>query len=163
MKPNNTLMYINKQSNHPPASLKNIPKNVNVRITRNSATEEIFNEAKGPYQNTLNASGYNFELKYDSEVKLQQQQQRQKRQRHRKITWFNPPFSLNVKTNVASTFLQIVKECFPSNHPLHKICNRNAIKGSYRTMPNMRKNISRHNNKLLQSEIKQQNPALFPP
>ena len=30
-------------------------------------------------------------------------------------------------------------------------------------MPNIKKNISRHNNKLLQAEIKQQNPALFPP
>ena len=156
-------MYINKQSNHPPATLKNIPKNVNDRITRNSATEEIFNQAKGPYQNALDASGYTFDMNFDPEVKLQQQQQRSKRQRHRKVTWFNPPFYLNVKTNVAKVFLQIVKECFPSNHPLHKICNRNTIKVSYKTMPNIRKNISRHNSKLLQDEIKQKNPELFPP
>ena len=30
-------------------------------------------------------------------------------------------------------------------------------------MPNIKKNISRHNSKLLQNEIRQQNPALFKP
>ena len=44
MKPNNTLLYINNKSNHPPATLKNIPQNINNRVSRNSANEVIFKE-----------------------------------------------------------------------------------------------------------------------
>ena len=31
------------------------------------------------------------------------------RMRMRRITWFNPPFALNVKTNIGATFLNIIK------------------------------------------------------
>ena len=71
------------------------------------------------------------------------------------MTWFKPPFSLNVKTNIGKNFLQIVKEFFPQNHILRKICNKNTLKISYRTMPNMASHISKHNNKILKPHIQQ--------
>ena len=33
MKPNNTILYVNRLSNHPPAVIKNIPENVNRRLS----------------------------------------------------------------------------------------------------------------------------------
>ena len=123
---------------------------INNRLSRNSTNEGIFNAASEPYQQALETSGYDFKLK----------QQQQKKKRSRRITWFNPPFSLNVKTNVGAIFLQIIKDCFPKDHILHKICNPNTIKVSYRTMPNIKRHISRHNNKILQDAIIQDNPRL---
>ena len=85
----------------------------------------------------------------------QHQVQSKRKNRGRKITWFNPPFSLNVKSNIGKIFLQILHECFPQNHILHKICNKNTIKISYRTMPNMNSYISKHNNKILSQNLQQ--------
>ena len=161
MKENNIIRYINTKSNHPKEILKNIPQNINNRLSRNSANETIFNESKQPYQDALKESGFDYSLKFDPSVKLpQQQQQSSKRTRSRKVTWFNPPFSLNVKTNVGATFLKMIKEYFPPNHKLHKICNKNTLKISYRTMPNMRKHVSKHNNKILKSHNHLQNPEV---
>ena len=121
MKENNTILYINTKSNHPPSSLKNIPQNVTNRLSRNSANQEIFNASIQPYQDALVASGYSDNLKFDDNVKQQQlQPQPKRRNRTRKVTWFNPPFSLNVKSNIGKIFLQILKECFPKNHILSK-------------------------------------------
>ena len=46
-------------------------------------------------------------------------------------------------------FLKIIDECFPLDHPLHKILNRNTLKLSYSCMPNFHNIISAHNKSLL--------------
>ena len=66
--------------------------------------------------------------------------------------WFNPPYSQNIKTNIGREFLKIVKETFHKNHPLYKICNRNTLKVSYRAMPNMKAELSKHNNNVLRAK-----------
>ena len=48
MKPNNKLLYVHRLSNHPPALLKNIPQNINKRLTNISSTEQVFTEATAP-------------------------------------------------------------------------------------------------------------------
>ena len=58
-KPNNKLLYVNKQSNHPPSVLKQIPNSVNERLNTISSNEGIFNSAKKDYENALKSSGYN--------------------------------------------------------------------------------------------------------
>ena len=70
--------------------------------------------------------------------------------RCRNITWFNPPYSNHVKTNVGKKFLNIVKECFKTDHPLKKIFNKNTLKLSYSCMPNLKRKIDTHNKSLLQ-------------
>ena len=66
--------------------------------------------------------------------------------RKRRITWFNPPYSQNVKTKVGETFLSLIDSCFPPEHPL-----RNTLKLSYRcSTPNIGTIISAKNSKLLQ-------------
>ena len=72
--------------------------------------------------------------------------------RSRNVTYFNPPFSLNVQTNIGKQFLKLLEKHFPTNHPLRKIINRNTVKVSYRCMGNMKQRISRHNSKIQQAE-----------
>ena len=64
MKPNNTILYVNRLSNHPPAVIKNIPESVNKRLCSISCNEKVFKDAVGPYQKALKDSGYDHELKY---------------------------------------------------------------------------------------------------
>ena len=112
-KDNNKINYINSKSNHPPSTIKNISENVNNRLSRNAANEQIFENSIHPYKQALISSGHEGNLKFDPNVKVQQNQVQSKRKkRGRKITWFNPPFSLNVKSNIGKIFLQILDECF---------------------------------------------------
>ena len=144
MKPNNDLLYVHRKSNHPPSVTKNIPAGVNKRLSSISANEGVFKNAIPPDQNALRNSGYEVELKFDAEAS----KTRKAKNRSRNITWINPPFSANVATPVGEKILKIIDTCFPKSHPLHKICNRNTIKVSYRCMPNMGKVLSMHNAKI---------------
>jgi hypothetical protein len=147
MKPNNSLLYVHKDSNHPPSVLKNIPESVNKRLSSISSNAEIFNSAIPPYQDALNKSGYSYQLNYKLSSPPTNIQQR--RNRKRNITWYNPPYSDNVSTNVGKKFLCILDKCFPPGHELHKILNRHTVKVSYSCMPNMRQIISSHNKSVM--------------
>ena len=144
MKPNHTPVYVHVESNHPPSIIKNIPKSVNKRLSTNSSNEEIFNEASRPFQQALQKSGYTYELKYMP----RKENEKLTSNRYRNITYFNHPFSKNVQTNLGQKFLQLIKKCFPENHPLEKVVNKNTVKISYKTMPNLQKIISNHNRKI---------------
>ena len=63
--------------------------------------------------------------------------------------WFNPPFSLNVKTKVGKIFLKLLKRHFPKENPLHKIFKKNTLKVSYSCMGNVASALSAHNRKIL--------------
>ena len=56
---------------------------------------------------------------------------------------------MNLVTPIGKIFLSIINKCFPPDHPLRKICNRNTLKISYSCMPSMGSAIARHNTKLL--------------
>ena len=133
MKPNNKLSYVHQQSNHPPALLKNIPLNINKRLTNISSSKDVFDESIAPYQQALKERVYDHKLTYNPEPTL-----RTKRKRKRDITWYNPPFVSNVKTNLGRKFIRIVDKCFQKKHPLHKIFNGHTLKLSYSCMPNMK-------------------------
>ena len=154
MKPNNKLLYVHQQSNHPPALKKNIPLNINKRLSNISSSKEIFNEAIPPYQKALEESGYDFKLTFNPE-----QTTRKKKSRKRNTTWYNPPWDSNVKTNLGKKFLGIIDKCFPPNHPLHKIFNRHTLKLSYSCMPNMKTIISTHNKKILSQDTATPGPT----
>ena len=64
------------------------------------------------------------------------------------VTWFNPPFSKSVLTNVGKTFLQLIDKHFPKEHKLNQIFNRSNTKVSYSCMGNMTNVIRRHNSKI---------------
>jgi hypothetical protein len=66
----------------------------------------------------------------------------------RRIPWFNPPYSLDMETNVAKDFLELVDKHFPPGLIIYSICNRSTQKISYRRLPNLTSVIGKHNSKL---------------
>ena len=121
-KPNDRLLYINKSSNHPPQIINQLPKIISDRLSRNSSNKEVFNTAKGEYEEALKRSGYsNISLSFH-----QSSTSHVKQQRHCSI-WFNPLYSRAVITNVAKKFLQLKDLHFPPSNKFHKIFNRNNV------------------------------------
>ena len=134
-KPNDTPNYIHKESNHPPSILKTLPSMIEIekRISDLSATKEIFESAKPYYEEALRKSGFDTKLHF-----VPPEQNRGKRKnRQRNIIYFNPPYSKNVKTKVAEEFLKLIDKHFHVRHKYRKLFNRNNLKVSYSTMPNM--------------------------
>ena len=44
---------------------------------------------------------------------------------NRNVIWYNPPFSLGVRSNIGAQFLGLANQCFPEKHPLRTIFNKN--------------------------------------
>ena len=63
-----------------------------------------------------------------------------------------PKKSCVEKTNIGKIFLKSIDSCFPKNHVLRKIINRNTVKISYSCMPNFKQKISNHNLKIQKTE-----------
>ena len=75
--------------------------------------------------------------------------QNARRNRSRKVIWFNPPYSQNVKTNIGKLFVKLVRKHFPKNKKHHKIFNLNTLKLSYCCTTNIGNIIKQHNSKVL--------------
>ena len=99
-------------------------------ISNLSCNEHEFNKAKPLYKSALKSSGFNYRMKFEAPA------ENARRNRNRKVIWFNPPYSLNVKTNIGKVFLKLVRKHFPMSHKLSKIFNLNTIKVSYSSIPN---------------------------
>ena len=88
-KPNNSPIYMNKNSNHPPNILKQLPNSIAKRISETSSSEQIFNKSIKIDSKALKESGFTDEPKYlPNEV--QELGNNNRRKRKRKIIWFNP-------------------------------------------------------------------------
>ena len=57
-KPDNEILYIHKDSNHPPSVLKQTPTSIERRTSTLSPKETIFNQSKEIYQKALKKPGY---------------------------------------------------------------------------------------------------------
>ncbi len=106
-------------------------------------TSKLFHESAPIYQNALRHSNFDHKLDYMKQAS-QKNTQKQTSQYH----LVNPPFSKNVKTNIARNFLCLIDKHFPPNHKLHKIFNRNTVKVSYSCMNNVKSIISKHNTRI---------------
>ena len=152
-KPNSQLIYINSKSNHPPTVLKQVPKTINNRLNSISCNKDIFNKAKGEYEQALKESGYDTKLEFCE--KNTDKQQTKKRRRN--VIWFNPPYNASVKTNLGRKFLTLIDKHFPKSSTLYKIINRKKVKISYSCTSNMKKIMQSHNHKILNSNNNQEN------
>ena len=129
-KGNDEPLYINKNSNHPPTVIKQIPKAISKRISDISSSKEIYDQNIRYSKDVLKLSGYdNISLPYNP---IQQQGQDKIEKK-------------NVKTNAGKTFLKLSQRHFPKRHPMQKIFNRSTVKISYYCMRNMKTVISTHN------------------
>ena len=140
-KPNNTLLYIRSDSNHPPNITKQLPKMIEKRLSELSCNEQEFIKSKDPYEKALNDSGYKHKFEYLTSNP-------RRRTRSRTITWFNPPFNAAVTTNIGKQFLSLINKHFPSNNKYSKIFNRNTVKLSYSCTPNIKSIITSHNKRV---------------
>ena len=86
------------------------------RVNNISSSKESFDRAAPFYYNALNSCGFK-----DCIAFIQNIPKSNARSRKRNIIWFNPPYSLNVRTNVAKIFLNLIYKCFPKGHKLHKL------------------------------------------
>ena len=147
MKPNTTLQYAHCESNHPPAIKKNIPAGINKRLSTLSSDKSTFDLAAPLYQKALDESGYHHKLEYNP-----MPYNKRRNRKRQNILWFNPPFSKNVTTNIGDKFLNLLDHCFPKNHNLRKIFNRNTVKISYSCMNNTKQIIDNNNKKILKEK-----------
>ena len=147
-KPNDTPLYISTQSNHPQCVIKQVPLSVNKRLSSISSSKEIFDSAKVTYSKSLKESGHRHKLEYQPPTEQDENLQR-KRKRKRKVTWYNPPYSAGLKTNLGNQFLKLVDKNFPKNNALHAILNRRTIKVSYSCTDSIGKIMHRHNRKIM--------------
>ena len=149
-KPNDSPLYVNTKSNHPPNVIKQIPAGINKRLSTISSSKEHFDQAKEPYQKALRESGHDFELEFVQPEEDSNTQTAQKRKRcQRKLTWYNPPYNQGIKTNLGNKFLKLVRKHFTKKHALYTICNKNTLKLSYSCTRNMKTIFQTHNQKLL--------------
>ena len=103
----------------------------------------MFNKSIKIYSKVLKESGFTDGLKYlPNEVQLENNEGRK---RKRKITWLNPPYSKNIKTNVGRVFMKLLNKHCPVSHILHKIFNKNTIKISYGCVKNINSVMPSHN------------------
>ena len=120
-KPKSETVYVNKHSNHPQNTLKELPKAINKRITNISCIQDIFDARKRTYKQALHNSGFDEELKYKNKASEEQTRNKEKRVRKRKILLFNPPFPLSVNINIGKLFLKMLKKNFLKSNPSSKI------------------------------------------
>ena len=77
------------------------------RLSGISCNQEEFDRAKPAYAQALEKSGNKQKLEFQTENSSK------RRQRKRNITWFNPPFSNNISTNIGRKFLNLLDKHFP--------------------------------------------------
>ena len=149
-KTNESLLYINTSSNHPPQVIKPLPTSISEQLSNNSSSEEIFNALKYESEIALKSSSYH-------QTKLifnKTGHRKQKRNRNRNIIWFNPPFSRNVTTNVAKRFLNLLIDIhFPKSNKRYKIFNRNNVKVCYCCADILLSIIKTYNKKVTYAKI----------
>ena len=100
LKPGDRPVYVSAHSNHPPSIIKNIPLALNKRLSSISSNRQVFDEVAPLYQAELDRAGHQHKLEFkDEEIGGG------KRKRKKKILWFNPPYSMDLKTPVGKKFL----------------------------------------------------------
>ena len=84
------------------------------RISDLSCNKEEFDKVKSVCESALKDSGHISSMSYNTS-----NTQNARRNRNRKIIWFNPPYSKNVKTNIGKLFIKLVRKDFPKNNKYH--------------------------------------------
>ena len=145
-KPNDSILYIDINSDHPPAIKKGLKNMIEKRLSSLSSSSAVFDREKAPYEIALKNAGHEHKLSY-----VEENEKPKKRRRNKTVIWWNPPYSSTIKTDVARQFLKLIDKHF-KNTPLQKHINRNTVKVSYSTCSNMKTHISKHNAKILRKE-----------
>ena len=151
-KPNGSTKYVCTTSSHPPSVIKSIPAGVAKRLSTISTNKEMFEQEISHYQEAMKYSGYKEKLEFVVKDNPINEFNNKNKRKSRDAIWFNPPWSNNVRTNIAGKFISLVKKHFPRNSPLYCIFNSKKIKVSYKTTKNINSIISAHNKKVMSNK-----------
>ena len=88
------------------------------------SSKDIFQESAIYYEKCLKNSRYKTKLQYQQPKENNQN----KKKRKLNITWFNPPYSKSIKTNIGRIFIKLISKHFPPNHKFVKIFTQNTQK-----------------------------------
>ena len=146
-KPNDTPLYIHKDSNHPRNIINRIPDMIQSRLSDLSSDAKEFNNAKDDYVAALSNSGF------DSNLQFSKSKPTLRKNRKRNIIWFNPPFNQAVENNIGKEFTSLLEKHFPRHHKYRKLFNRSNVRLSYSCTPNVQSIIQNHNRKILQEPV----------
>ena len=134
--------------------IKHLPAAIGWQIS-DIPSKELFNKAKPHYESALKQSGHDEELIHTEHKKpVTHTIQNSRKNRQRNIIWFNPPYSMNVQTNIGREFLNLFSTHFLKNHWYSKIFNKNNMKISYSCIDNLQTIIRKHNRKILRKILK---------
>ena len=97
--------------------------------------KKFLKKTKQVYRDALNKKEFQEKLSYTSAQN--ENDKNDNKQPKRKIIWYNPPYSANIKTNIGKTLLNLMKKHFPKTDKLHNIFNKNTVKVSYSCMSNI--------------------------
>ena len=110
---------------------------VNTSFLPLSINEDKFNKAKPLYEQALERSGFNMNLKFECiRTKLIQN-------RKKNVVWFNLPHHAEVKTNI--------RKHFHKQHRYKKIFSTNTIKLSYSCASNIKNLMKLYNSSIVKS------------
>ena len=113
---------MNRSFNKPPPFLQELPHSINKWINTLSCDKQTFDTAAQQYNDTLQQSNFNTRLNYQT----QNSNDDSRRNRTRNALWYNPPYSKNVSTKIANTFLQLIHKHFSPTNKLHKLFKRHT-------------------------------------
>ena len=125
------LHYIHIQSDHPPSITKQRPGSLG--------------------KQHLASCGYNWKTNLSTARRKYWKYKNTGKNRKHNIIWLNQTYSKLLKTNISKYFLRLFNKHFPPGHKLYKIFNKNTLKLSYSSMPNLKAKIDGHNQKILEN------------
>ena len=92
----------------------------------------VFDRNVGIYHSSIKNSGFDHKITYCNQSEqasnVNIEEVNQARKCKRAIIWYNPPYSMNVKTNIGKTFFKLLQKHLPPTHPMYTIFNKNKIK-----------------------------------
>ena len=109
IKPEKTIRYVPKNSNHPKNIIKDIPKIIEARLNTLSSNQNEFDVTKDRFQKSLREAGYKHTIEYKPQAI---QNERVNRKRHKHILWWNPPYNSECKTKIGKIFFELLKNTF---------------------------------------------------
>ena len=65
----------------------------------------MFKQSAPLFQEAINKSGYEFQLKFDPKAT---EKKHKNRNRKHDVLWFNPPYNSTVSTNIGKEFLKLI-------------------------------------------------------
>ena len=136
------------QIKDPPIIIKNLPASISRRLTDISSDETAFGDAKPMYHKAPAESGF-CEMTEFLEDRKGSSEKRKRKNRRRNSSWFNPPYSQNVSTNIGRRFRTLISKHFPRNLKLSKIFNINTLNLLSYYAQYMAAVISQHNSSIL--------------